>query len=127
MLIFQFQIVKLREYLPLQQGLRHYKFVISQFRKLSQRVSSITTRIKTFVTLLKTSVASPQRVSSITTRIKTLNSSKILSANSSLREYLPLQQGLRQARSSLMISSLLSQRVSSITTRIIYFIRVLFL
>ena len=40
----------LREYLPLQQGLRHTRIIKSGVGVRSQRVSSITTRIKTFST-----------------------------------------------------------------------------
>ena len=62
--------------------------------------------------------SSAQRASSITTRIKTLWSLRIV-INSSLREHLPLQQGLRQG--TIFFSKLFAphtQRASSITTRI---------
>ena len=60
-----------RDYLPLQQGLRHHLCFL-----LFQRIFG-------------------QRLSSITTRIKTTEKASKLSGVNAVRDYLPLQQGLR--------------------------------
>ena len=63
---------------------------------MSQRLSSITTRIKTSVNCFLYFCVISQRLSSITTRIKTLAHILILGSFDVVRDYLPLQQGLRQ-------------------------------
>ena len=63
-----------RDHLPLQQGLRQSALVHS-FRSNSQRPSSITTRIKT-LNLNPSGRVVGQRPSSITTRIKTISGVK---------------------------------------------------
>ena len=62
---------KLREYLPLKQGLRLTTINSWYIFPNAQRVSSIKTRIKTIITLPNPLSIRPQRVSSIKTRIKT--------------------------------------------------------
>ena len=62
----------LREYLPLKQGLRQILPVLSEVPcRRSQRVSSIKTRIKTVLQKSSNVKRFAQRVSSIKTRIKT--------------------------------------------------------
>ena len=109
----------LREYLPLEQGLRHLRAFQLRKHVDSPRVSSIKTRIKTAHGIVKVKIMIPPRVSSIKTRIKTGfnchseatgNSPRVSSIKTriktkyqfllprrahSLREYLPLEQGLR--------------------------------
>ncbi len=95
-------------------------------RGRSQRLSSITTRIKTFIQYLDAVLAvHSQRLSSITTRIKTssFNLNKTMSAI--VRDYLPLQQGLRPRRLCNKRLSGKCQRLSSITTRIKTFLATL--
>ena len=133
-----------RDYLPLQQGLRHSTpagLVVTRARqRLSstttriktsyfigksiiywnrQRLSSTTTRIKTVLGATQWSICKErQRLSSTTTRIKT--SVQLLCASSALivRDYLPLQQGLRLfERDGCPVHSA-GQRLSSTTTRI---------
>ncbi len=88
-----------RDYLPLQQGLRLLTVSLMAVSIESQRLSSITTRIKTdFREHLLLDVLSRQRLSSITTRIKTCVLSFLLLFRSLVRDYLPLQQGLRRCR-----------------------------
>ena len=82
-----------REYLPLEQGLRLVLHSVSLNDCHSQRVSSIRTRIKTATNHL---VILP----------------------SSVREYLPLEQGLRPTEALMTEIERVSQRVSSIRTRI---------
>ncbi len=60
-----------REHLPLQQGLRHYRVFYPGIDPVGQRASSITTRIKTPLSAANASASLCQRASSITTRIKT--------------------------------------------------------
>ena len=63
-----------RDYLPLQQGLRLPFVTICLALSFCQRLSSITTRIKTKPsTTVSLSSYSSQRLSSITTRIKTFS------------------------------------------------------
>ena len=62
---------------------------------LSQRLSSITTRIKIYYLNRSKQYLSRQRLSSITTRIKIEASRGILQSPPTVRDYLPLQQGLR--------------------------------
>ena len=82
-----------RDYLPLQQGLRLAR-----------------------ITAVIAQPASP-RLSSITTRIKTLANLRFL-AFFAVRDYLPLQQGLRLTFRVLIGERSLRPRLSSITTRI---------
>ena len=93
-----------RDHLPLQQGLRLLlilKFANTQWR---QRPSSITTRIKTVVCNVGALcvVGSGQRLSSITTRIKTQFVWLAL-LDCTVRDHLPLQQGLRRGEISIQI------------------------
>ena len=59
-----------RDYLPLQQGLRLLLPLLTGVLRLCQRLSSTTTRIKTFADGLR-HLSGSQRLSSTTTRIKT--------------------------------------------------------
>ena len=87
-------------------------FLLHQVKEIkAQRVSSIRTRIKTicFVAISQR-YKGAQRVSSIRTRIKTscsFNNSNI----PQLREYLPLEQGLRLSRSSELTLIRLSESI----------------
>ena len=63
--------VFVRDYLPLQQGLRPAASLRQGQSSKCQRLSSITTRIKTSSRGTRQSFVSGQRLSSITTRIKT--------------------------------------------------------
>ena len=120
-----------RYYLPLQQGLRLVCQNLITSGNQCQILSSITTRIKTTLTCSQTANCVRQILSSITTRIKTLITiivdlyitSQILSSittriktwitsakrnnKTSVRYYLPLQQGLRLAPVAPASSSIL--------------------
>ena len=63
-------------------------------------------------------VNTSQRVSSIRTRIKTIGIAATNLKRYCLREYLPLEQGLRPANIGIAATNLKTQRVSSIRTRI---------
>ena len=85
---------KVRDHLPLQQGLRlTWGVIATTSLTIRTRPSSITTRIKTLHALL---YEHPLRV----------------------RDHLPLQQGLRHNSIYLIDCSRASTRPSSITTRI---------
>ena len=64
--------------------------------KQCQRLSSTTTRIKTAVVWLGEQHLERQRLSSTTTRIKTPAVVWLGEQHLEVRDYLPLQQGLRQ-------------------------------
>ena len=83
------------EYIPLQQGLRPMMRCISLLKSCAHWVYSITTRIKTNFFCKVRSFSTSHWVYSITTRIKTCFYSPYLIFNL-LIEYIPLQQGLRQ-------------------------------
>ncbi len=83
-----------RDYLPLQQGLRHVHSSDMLYLLAGQRLSSTTTRIKTVVSY---------------------NKSVFFDI---VRDYLPLQQGLRHDILYPVICPMLCQRLSSTTTRI---------
>ena len=88
-------IMLVRDYLPLQQGLRPSRRIFTCHSVHSQRLSSTTTRIKT--------------PAATTLSCRGLG----------VRDYLPLQQGLRQLDFPFIILIfLLGQRLSSTTTRI---------
>ena len=112
--------LSVRDYLPLQQGLRLIIQLFLRLIDISQRLSSTTTRIKTPLLNQEPSLKS-QRLSSTTTRIKTnsgflqnrkWNWCQRLSSTTTriktvgvllgalggvgVRDYLPLQQGLRR-------------------------------
>ena len=90
--------VGVRDYLPLQQGLRRSKWLEIACSHSCQRLSSTTTRIKTILEILFSYTVTGQRLSSTTTRIKTyLNRSKQY-LSLAVRDYLPLQQGLRRVQ-----------------------------
>ena len=108
-----------RDYLPLQQGLRRDKLLhkVLQFR--GQRLSSTTTRIKTLQGRWSSFCPKQcQRLSSTTTRIKTINSNLGITRSVSVRDYLPLQQGLRLWSGLSLYHIEIRQRLSSTTTRI---------
>ena len=71
-----------RDHLPLQQGLRLVIDALDLVNDLCQRLSSITTRIKT-----------------------TCNGATIVMRYINVRDYLPLQQGLRRLILLLLLSS----------------------
>ena len=109
----------LRDHLPLQQGLRHAWNTSVKRICYSQRPSSITTRIKTLYGISRNpGSGNSLRPSSITTRIKTYWTIGCLLYFYKLREYLPLQQGLRLIINLFSIRFNFTPRVSSITTRI---------
>ena len=86
-------------------------------RDRGQRLSSTTTRIKTRWSRCHSFWAARQRLSSTTTRIKT----QIKTSRDSLfqvRDYLPLQQGLRPVIILGFATQCAGQRLSSTTTRI---------
>ena len=117
-----------RDYLPLQQGLRpplYMSFLINircprlssittriktpkscrgfQLPQQGPRLSSITTRIKTYPGLSLFSLLPRRpRLSSITTRIKTKHSLDRHTRSVDVRDYLPLQQGLRPSSARLL-------------------------
>ena len=64
-------LLMLRNYLPLEQGLRHLYAVKYQLCFSSQKLSSIRTRIKTVTLALLRVRRKTQKLSSIRTRIKT--------------------------------------------------------
>ncbi len=112
-------MIAVRDYLPLQQGLRqtsdlkgHVVNKVRDYLPLQQGL-----RLSGKVDFL--AVLDGQRLSSITTRIKTIHL-LIFSVNCShVRDYLPLQQGLRlKAPNGVLHNATRSQRLSSITTRI---------
>ncbi len=107
-----------KDYLPLQQGLRHVGFWRVKKATFSQRLSSITTRIKTHLQGCHAQALLSQRLSSITTRIKTQTRSPTSPAGWMVKDYLPLQQGLRPLMRVLALNRTSCQRLSSITTRI---------
>ena len=80
------------------------------------RLSSITTRIKTDTLVDERPALQRPRLSSITTRIKTNNSFSGQRTNT-VRDYLPLQQGLRLSK-GIEEGKSGRPRLSSITTRI---------
>ena len=84
-----------REHIPLEQGLR--LVVATFFRELCkrQRAYSIRTRIKTRAILTDIEVIISQRAYSIRTRIKTDLRSVCAVELLSVREHIPLEQGLR--------------------------------
>ena len=113
-------IMLVRDYLPLQQGLRPSRRIFTCHSVHSQRLSSTTTRIKTpaattlscrglgvrdYLPLQQGLRQLPschrellqgQRLSSTTTRIKTDSTPAGSVFTLAVRDYLPLQQGLRQ-------------------------------
>ena len=107
-----------RDYLPLQQGLRPYALVHAYRDIDGQRLSSITTRIKTYSNTKSWRLHWCQRLSSITTRIKTTPAPPRSSSGCRVRDYLPLQQGLRPKGNLSFRRDEGCQRLSSITTRI---------
>ena len=101
-----------RDYLPLQQGLRRSTYVLCADGLSRQRLSSITTRIKTFLPSPRVDFSPSQRLSSITTRIKTFDSGIFFEKIWAVRDYLPVQQGLRHtATPSLRLSPTLSETI----------------
>ena len=87
-----------RDYLPLQQGLRPYLSSSLASKRQSPRLSSITTRIKTEANCNRRRLTRLRpRLSSITTRIKTLVAQAKAFVGIGVRDYLPLQQGLRHS------------------------------
>ena len=85
----------MRDYIPLQQGLRQYKQVTSPYT-IRERLYSITTRIKTEKGIAFAFLFSfGERLYSITTRIKTDFVKVQDAAFPNVRDYIPLQQGLR--------------------------------
>ena len=86
---------RVKDYLPLQQGLRLAGIVsIRAGSVFGQRLSSITTRIKTTGLRSLLHWGTRQRLSSITTRIKTKTKTRT-PLFLCVKDYLPLQQGLR--------------------------------
>ena len=85
----------LRNYLPLEQGLRRINFFLCFSCCFAQKLSSIRTRIKTFNCCFHCYCVLTQKLSSIRTRIKTFSSSVTSIPFLILRNYLPLEQGLR--------------------------------
>ena len=91
---FSFIFGKVREHIPLEQGLRRF-----------QR-------------LLTLSLFSRQRAYSIRTRIKTAVHHSANVGSDFVREHIPLEQGLRPRSSHHLMVSLICQRAYSIRTRI---------
>ena len=111
-------MANLREHIPLQQGLRLLVTYFNDYKWVSQRAYSTTTRIKTTCDKIFLSlVQRAQRAYSTTTRIKTLVHSLLFKLRD-LREHIPLQQGLRPLLKYFVIICLFSQRAYSTTTRI---------
>ena len=85
-----------RDHLPLKQGLRRYLPLDLLNLKISQRPSSIKTRIKTQTIVFCIGFCHRcQRPSSIKTRIKTIFVLLIHFVDNIVRDHLPLKQGLR--------------------------------
>ena len=86
-----------KDYHPLEQGLRPLSSFSIRSNELGQRLSSIRTRIKTTCFSVFPKSRKRQRLSSIRTRIKTtvLNMKTVFSP---VKDYHPLEQGLRQTR-----------------------------
>ena len=115
----RFEIMRVREQHPLQQGLRrHLNPLYSQSSRQGQRTASITTRIETRLLIAFCCHLCSQRTASITTRIETSYPKKGSPEGLPVREQHPLQQGLRQHKHGLFIARSLCQRTASITTRI---------
>ena len=90
-----------RDYLPLQQGLRLFIGAANRKPIVSQRLSSTTTRIKTINCCCYLKANKSQRLSSTTTRIKTRGQPPRGWKLFWVRDYLPLQQGLRLQRQAV--------------------------
>ena len=87
--------IRVWDHIPLQQGLRLKQIFPWNCYASRLRPYSITTRIKTlFLNWYCNYLFISPRPYSITTRIKTERSSNVVSAHS-VRDHIPLQQGLR--------------------------------
>ena len=88
--------VRVRDYLPLQQGLRHGLIGWAFFRLNGVRdYLPLQQGLRPTCLLSAPRCCHRQRLSSITTRIKTKNLSMGPLSAPRVRDYLPLQQGLR--------------------------------
>ena len=89
-----FNLRPLREYVPLKQGLRPPSLGPTTLFAISPRVCSTKTRIKTLNFWIDHDLNHSPRVCSTKTRIKTIICYP-LNTSDHLREYVPLKQGLR--------------------------------
>ncbi len=107
-----------RDYLPLQQGLRQKQQHAFEDACCCQRLSSITTRIKTWHCRHVPHVPHVVRdYLPLQQGLRLPPLSEMVFSNS-VRDYLPLQQGLRLGLPLVSTSGNSGQRLSSITTRI---------
>ena len=95
----------IREHIPLEQGLRLIAPNAIVTILFNQRAYSIRTRIKTHLRLPRKRFDVNQRAYSIRTRIKTRWFGSSCS-QTSIREHIPLEQGLRQSWFNLLITTL---------------------
>ena len=86
--------MRVRDHIPLEQGLRLKGNRSCRAQKARQRPYSIRTRIKTLVQLLHAIDILGQRPYSIRTRIKT-NAAITIEYARIVRDHIPLEQGLR--------------------------------
>ncbi len=101
-----------REHIPLEQGLRHPISRDKRGFRRCQRAYSIRTRIKTITSeMCNILIGSRQRAYSIRTRIKTVVTTAVNGKNY-VREHIPLEQGLR--RRGFIIILLFKERSESI-------------
>ena len=109
-------ILYVRDHIPLEQGLRRDILVTAADNAHSQRPYSIRTRIKTTAPNGGSCPKAGQRPYSIRTRIKT-DCMHINPFYYSVRDHIPLEQGLR-LRKSIPEMNIKRQRPYSIRTRI---------